>query len=121
VRVLEGPGGRGAILPRLRAQVVVETRASRHGLGVEIGREGAILNIKDMVRNFARFNEFQKDRKNIAEKRRLTLPQAPRTERIEHRINMKDQSLQQLKHRNILGKTEHRHRGGRNAATGIGE
>ena len=43
VRVLQGPGGRRAILPRLRAQVVIETRASRHGLGVEVGRERAIL------------------------------------------------------------------------------
>uniref|UniRef100_A0A7S0MSE5 Uncharacterized protein n=1 Tax=Cryptomonas curvata TaxID=233186 RepID=A0A7S0MSE5_9CRYP len=42
MRVLEGPGGRGAILPGLRAQVVIETRASRHGLGVEVGRERAI-------------------------------------------------------------------------------
>ncbi len=43
MRVLEGPGGRRAILPRLRAKVVIETRASRHGLGVEVGRERAIL------------------------------------------------------------------------------
>jgi hypothetical protein len=43
VRVLEGPGGGGAILPRLRAEVVIETRTSGHRLGVEIGGEGAVL------------------------------------------------------------------------------
>ena len=43
VRVLQGPGGRRAILPRLRAQVVVETRTSGHRLGVEVSRERAIL------------------------------------------------------------------------------
>jgi hypothetical protein len=43
VRVLQGPGGRRAILPRLRAQVVVEARTSGHRLGVEVSREGAVL------------------------------------------------------------------------------
>jgi hypothetical protein len=43
VRVLEGPCGRRAVLPRLRAQVVVEAGAGGHGLGVEVGREGAVL------------------------------------------------------------------------------
>ena len=43
VRVLEGEGRRGAILPRLGAEVVVEARASRHRLGVEVSREGAVL------------------------------------------------------------------------------
>jgi len=43
VRVLEGEGGRGAILPRLGAKVVVEARAGGHRLGVEVGREGAVL------------------------------------------------------------------------------
>jgi len=43
VRVVEGEGGRRAILPRLRAEVVVEARAGGHRLGVEVGREGAIL------------------------------------------------------------------------------
>ena len=48
VRVLEGPRGRRAVLPRLRAQVVVEAGAGGHGLGVEVGREGAILAIHTM-------------------------------------------------------------------------
>ncbi len=43
VRVLEGPGGGGAVLPRLRAKVVVEARTSGHRLGVEVGRERAVL------------------------------------------------------------------------------
>jgi hypothetical protein len=43
VRVLEGPGGRGAILPGLRAQVVVETRTGGHRLGVEVSGERAVL------------------------------------------------------------------------------
>jgi hypothetical protein len=43
VRVLQGPGGRRAILPRLRAEVVVEARTSGHRLGVEVSREGAVL------------------------------------------------------------------------------
>jgi hypothetical protein len=43
VRVVEGEGGRGAILPRLRAEVVVEARAGGHRLGVEVGRERAVL------------------------------------------------------------------------------
>jgi len=43
VGILEGEGGRGAILPRLGAEVVVEARAGGHGLGVEVGGEGAIL------------------------------------------------------------------------------
>ena len=41
--ILEGEGGSGAILPGLGAQVVVEARSSSHGLGVEVGRERAIL------------------------------------------------------------------------------
>ena len=41
--VLEGEGGGGTVLPRLRAQVVVEARAGRHGLCVEVRREGAVL------------------------------------------------------------------------------
>jgi len=43
VGILEGEGGRRAILPRLGAQVVVEAGAGGHGLGVEVGGEGAIL------------------------------------------------------------------------------
>ncbi len=43
MRVLEGPGGRGAILPGLRAQVVVETRTGGHRLGVEVSGERAVL------------------------------------------------------------------------------
>ena len=43
VGVLEGEGGGGAVLPRLGAEVVVEAGAGGHGLGVEVGREGAIL------------------------------------------------------------------------------
>ena len=43
VGILEGEGGRGAVLPRLGAEVVVEARAGGHGLGVEVGGEGAIL------------------------------------------------------------------------------
>ena len=43
VGVLEGEGGGGAILPRLGAQVVVEAGAGGHGLGVEVGGEGAVL------------------------------------------------------------------------------
>jgi hypothetical protein len=43
VGVLEGEGGGGAILPRLGAKVVVEAGASGHGLGVEVGGEGAVL------------------------------------------------------------------------------
>ena len=43
VGVLEGEGGSGAILPRLGAKVVVEAGASGHGLGVEVGGEGAVL------------------------------------------------------------------------------
>jgi len=43
VRVLEGEGGRGAILPRLGAEVVVEARAGGHRLGVEVGGERAVL------------------------------------------------------------------------------
>jgi len=43
VRIVEGEGRRGAVLPRLRAEVVIEARASRHRLGVEVRREGAIL------------------------------------------------------------------------------
>jgi hypothetical protein len=59
VRVVEGEGGRGAILPRLRAEVVVEARAGGHRLGVEVGREGAIL--QDRISSvstqfFGRFN-----------------------------------------------------------------
>ena len=41
--ILEGEGGGRAVLPRLGAQVVVEARASGHGLGVEVSREGAVL------------------------------------------------------------------------------
>ena len=41
--ILQGEGGRGAVLPRLGAEVVVEAGAGSHGLGVEVGREGAIL------------------------------------------------------------------------------
>ena len=41
--VLEGEGGGGTVLPRLRAQVVVEAGAGRHGLRVEVRREGAVL------------------------------------------------------------------------------
>ena len=43
VGVLEGEGSGGAILPRLGAKVVVEAGASGHGLGVEVGGEGAVL------------------------------------------------------------------------------
>ena len=43
VGVLEGEGSGGAILPRLGAEVVVEAGAGGHGLGVEVGGEGAIL------------------------------------------------------------------------------
>ena len=43
MRVLEGEGGGGTVLPRLRAQVVVEAGAGRHGLRVEVRREGAVL------------------------------------------------------------------------------
>lgn len=43
VRIVEGEGRRGAVLPRLRAEVVIEARASRHRLGVEVRREGAVL------------------------------------------------------------------------------
>ena len=43
VRILEGEGGSGAVLPRLRAQVVIEARAGSHRLGVEVSREGAVL------------------------------------------------------------------------------
>jgi len=43
VGILQGEGGRGAVLPRLGAEVVVEAGAGSHGLGVEVGREGAIL------------------------------------------------------------------------------
>ncbi len=43
VGVLQGEGSGGAILPRLGAEVVVEAGAGGHGLGVEVGREGAIL------------------------------------------------------------------------------
>ncbi len=41
--ILEGEGGGGAILPRLGAKVVIEAGAGGHGLGVEVGGEGAIL------------------------------------------------------------------------------
>ncbi len=41
--ILEGEGGGGAILPGLGAEVVVETRAGSHGLGVEVRGEGAVL------------------------------------------------------------------------------
>ena len=41
--ILEGEGGGGAVLPRLGAEVVVEAGAGGHGLGVEVGGEGAIL------------------------------------------------------------------------------
>jgi hypothetical protein len=43
VGILEGEGSGGAILPRLGAEVIVEAGAGGHGLGVEVGREGAIL------------------------------------------------------------------------------
>jgi len=43
VGVLEGEGGGGAVLPRLGAEVVVEAGAGGHGLGVEVGGEGAVL------------------------------------------------------------------------------
>jgi hypothetical protein len=43
VGVLEGEGGGRAILPGLGAEVVVEARAGGHGLGVEVGGEGAVL------------------------------------------------------------------------------
>jgi len=43
VRILEGEGGGGAVLPGLRAEVVVEARAGGHRLGVEVSREGAVL------------------------------------------------------------------------------
>jgi hypothetical protein len=43
VGILEGEGGGGAILPRLGAEVVVEAGAGGHGLGVEVGGEGAVL------------------------------------------------------------------------------
>jgi len=46
VGILEGEGGGGAILPGLGAKVVVEAGASGHGLGVEVGREGAVLQDK---------------------------------------------------------------------------
>ena len=51
MRVLESPGGRGAILPGLRAQVVVETRTGGHRLGVEVSREGAVLR-QSRIRTF---------------------------------------------------------------------
>ena len=43
VGILKGEGGGGAILPGLGAEVVIEARAGGHGLGVEVGRERAIL------------------------------------------------------------------------------
>ena len=47
VGVLEGEGGGGAVLPRLGAEVVVEAGAGGHGLGVEVGGEGAVLHITE--------------------------------------------------------------------------
>jgi len=47
VGVLEGEGGGGAILPRLRAKVVVEAGARGHGLGVEVRGERAILHTRN--------------------------------------------------------------------------
>ena len=44
VGILEGEGGSGAILPGLRAEVVIEARSGSHGLSVEVGGERAILN-----------------------------------------------------------------------------
>ena len=43
MRVLESESGGGAILPRLRAQIVVEAGAGRHRLRVEVRGERAIL------------------------------------------------------------------------------
>ena len=50
--VLEGEGGGRAVLPGLRAEVVVEAGAGGHGLGVEVGGERAVLQEKkEMIRN----------------------------------------------------------------------
>jgi len=53
VGILEGEGGRRAILPRLRAQVVVEARAGGHRLGVEVGGEGAVLQTERQRQNMS--------------------------------------------------------------------
>ena len=45
VRILEGPGGRRAILPGLRGQIVIKSWTSGHRLCVEISRERAILHM----------------------------------------------------------------------------
>ena len=51
VGVLEGEGGGGAILPRLRAQVVVEAGAGGHRLRVEVRGERAILHTHEKVQS----------------------------------------------------------------------
>ena len=49
MRILQGEGGRGAVLPRLGAKVIVEAGAGGHGLGVEIGGEGAVLHKHNFI------------------------------------------------------------------------
>lgn len=49
VGILQREGRCRAILPRLGAKVVIEPRARSHRLGVEVGRERAILQEKKMM------------------------------------------------------------------------